>query len=184
MVEALIVIFVIGFTAAIGVPALLTQLRNLRLESTAADIANLMRQTRLRAIRDNTQYTVSTSGDDVLGMGAFGGNQVTLEPEDPVRIYQAGDGDADCLDRYDGLGGVFDADSVVYQGSGVATGTGAICIHDGRGNIMQVAIEFATSQPKVRKYLPAAVSPTGNEGFFEKTGFNISTGEGNVWVWY
>lgn len=183
ILELLVVIFVLGITAAIGIPSALSQLGKLRLESTATDVANLMRQTRLRAIRDNTDYTVAISGNEIVGMGAYGNDPIQLEPEDPVSIYNLGDGAAVCLNKYDG-GGVFDAAGVVYQGTGVATGTGAICIHDGKGNILQIALLFATTQPKIRKYLPAAASPTGSEGFFEKTGFNVATGTGNVWVWY
>ncbi len=175
---------VLGIAAAIGVPSLLSQLGKMRLESTAIDVANLMRQTRLRAIRDNAQYTVAISGSDVVGMRAYGTEPLELEPEAPVAVYNLGDSVAVCLNKYDGAGGVFDAESIVYQGSGVATGTGAICIHDGKGNVLQIAVLFATTQPKIRKYLDVATSPTGAEGFFEKTGFNVATETGNVWVWY
>ena len=186
LLEALVVMFVLGIVAAVGVPTLISQLGKMRLESTAIDVANLMRQTRLRAIRDNAEYTVeiSISGDEIVGMGAFGSEQLRMEPEAPVSVYNLGDGGAVCLNKYSTPAAVFDDDSIVYQGTGVATGTGAICIHDGKGNILQIAVLFATTQPKIRKYLPAAVSPTGGEGFFEKTGFNIATETGNVWVWY
>ena len=183
ILEALIVIFVLGIAAAISVPSLIGQLAKLRLESSATDVANLMRQTRLRAIRDNTEYTVEISGDEITGMGAYSGEAISLEFDQPVLIYRTGDGAANCLNKYDGTGS-FDDNSVVYQGSGVATGTGAICIHDGKGNILQVVVPFATAEPKVRKYLPAGDSPTGNQGFFESTGFNPVTKAANIWIWY
>ena len=183
LLEALVIVGVLGVVMAIGIPSLISQMGKLQLESSATDVANLMRQTRLRAIRDNASYTVQISGAEVHGMGAFG-DVLELTFEDPVKVYNPGDGAAVCLDKYDGSGETFDADSVVYQGTGVATGTGAICVHDARGNILQVVVAFATAQPRIRKYLPAASSPTGSEGFFEKTGFNVGTGTGNVWVWY
>lgn len=180
ILEALVVVFVLGIAMAIGIPGLISQMGKIRLESSATDVANLMRQTRLRAIRDNVNYTVQVSGSEVHGMGAFGSDPLELEFENPVAV---GDGPAVCLDKYDGSGDTFDAGSVVYQGTGIATGTGAICIHDGKGNVLQVVVEFPTAQPKIRKYLPAAVAPAG-EGFYEKTGFNTAAGTGNVWVWF
>ncbi len=184
LVEALVVVFVVGLTTLAAAPSFTTQLSKLRLESTATDIANLMRQTRLRAIRDNAEYSVSVSGTEIVGMGAVGNAQVELSLEAPVVVYQPGDGDADCLDKYDGAGGAFDDDSLIFQGNGCATGTGAICVHDGRGNVLQVVLEFTTSQPKIRKYLAAEVSPTTEAGFFEKTSYSAEAGTSNAWVWF
>ncbi len=177
--EALVVIAIIGIAAAIGVPSLLTQLARLNLESAATDVANLFRQTRLRAIRDNAEYTVGVDSGKVVGEGVI--DSVEIEFDDPNVML--GDGAADCLDTYSAAPD-YDGDSVTYSGNGVASGTGAICIHDGKGNILQVVVEFTTAQPKIRKYLPAVASPTSNEGFFEKTGFSAAGSTSNVWVWY
>lgn len=183
ILEALVVVFVLGIAAAIGIPGVLGQLNKIRLESSASDVANLVSQTRLRAIRDNADYSVGVSGDKFVGMGAFGTAQLELELKDPVSIYNPGDGAAVCLSKYDGSGDTYGGDALTFQGTGVATDTGAMCIHDGKGNILQVVVEYTTSQPKIRKYLPAAVAPSG-EGFYEKTGFNAAAGTGNVWVWF
>ena len=184
LVEALIVVAVFGIVAAIGIPSLLTQLARFRLESTATEIANLMRQTRLRAIRDNTDYTVGISGGKVVGMGAFDETPVELVPEDPIAIYEPGDGLAVCLNQYTtppDPPATFDGDGVTYQGSGTATGTGAVCVHDGQGNVLQIAVTFPALPPKVRKYMKPGDSPSGAEGFFEKT--SAVTAD-SIWVWY
>lgn len=211
IVEMLIVVGILGVVAIVGVPALLNQLSRLRMESTANDIANLVRQTRLRAIRDNNSYTVGIGGSDVVGMGLQGdiervvpalpalpywrGNGViVLEFNDPdVSLYPALAWTADCQDQYDlsNPGAEWDGDVIVYDGTGVATeagalfsgtpGTGAICIWDGGENVLQVVLQYPSGQPQVRKFLKPGDSPSGQNGFFAKISAATST---NVWVWY
>ena len=178
LVEALIVIGVLGIVAALGVPSLLNQLARYKLESTAISVANLMRQTRMRAIRDNDQYTVAISGNKITGVGAFDDELVEVVPEDPVAIYAGAD--PECLSA-DGSSAIYDANSITYQGNGQATGSGAICVHDGRGNILQVVVEFPALPPVIRKHMLGADSPSGAEGFFEKT--SAATAD-SAWWWY
>lgn len=188
LIEALVAITVVLILAVILVPNFLGVLVRIRLESTAKDIANLMNQTRIRAIRENAQFTVEIDGSEIRGESAYSFelNNVSIRvvPPEPITIYNPGDGAADCLDKYDGSGEFYAGDSVTYLGTGVASDTGAICIHDGEGNILQVVVRYTTTQPMIRKYLLAADSPNGNPGFFEKTGFNVATQEGNIWTWY
>ncbi len=182
LLEALIVMGVLGIVAAIGLPSLLTQLARFQLESSATAVANLMRQTRMRAIRDNATYAVQITAGQIVGIGAFDSETVNLELEDPIAVYNLGDGAAVCLNSYGGdpTGG-FAAQSVTYQGTGLATASGAICVHDNRGNVLQVAVKFPALPPVVRKYMPAGDSPSNAEGFFEKT--SAVTAD-SVWVWY
>ena len=190
LLEVLVVVLIVGIATAVLAPSTLQQLKKARLGSTASNVANLMNQTRLRAIRDNTIYTVqvAASGEEVTGMANYGPQDdpelLRLIPQRSTMIYNIGDGTATCLNKYDGAGGTFDGDSIVYQGTGLATGTAAICVHDGDGNILQVVVEYPTAQPKIRKFLPATDAPGGNAGFYEKTGFNVDTEESNIWVWY
>ena len=195
LLEALVVLVIILLLAIIGLPNFLGVMKKIRLESAATDIANVMNQTRLRAIRDNTSYTVSIQAGEVVGKGGYGSGELTpgvveateirATPQQPVSIYKPGDGAADCLDKYDGSGDFFGGDSVTYEGTGVSTDSAAICVHDGQGNILQVVVPYTTTQPKIRKYLQAgADSPSGDAGFFEKTGANPTTGKANIWVWY
>ncbi len=185
MIEMLVALGVLLVIAAVGIPSLLSQLARVRLESAANDVANLMRQTRLRAIRDNQQYTVEVDGNNVTGETVVGSTeQSSIELEftnPPIEIYPGG-GIATCGNKYDGTGDTWGDDSIVYDSTGVADATGAICLWDGGENILQVVIVFPAGQPKVRKFLKNGDSPTvaGSEGFFEKT----SAVTAATWVWY
>ncbi len=181
LIEGLIVIAIISLVAALGVPALLQHLARLRLESTANDIALLMQQTRLRAIRDHATYTVGVNGVKVEGKGLI--DDVEIEFLDPrIQLYN-NTGAADCWDRYDGSGVPWDGDTVDYSHDGTASATLAICVHDGRDNVLQVVLQYPAGQPKIRKYLPAADAPAG-AGFYERTSFNADTTTASIWVWY
>ena len=168
LVEVLVVIGVLALAALVGLPSLMGQIRKVRLESAAADIANVMRQTRLRAIRDNEQYTVKVDGSAVTGQGLIG--EIELEIDDSnISLYTDG-------------GSCPAAPEIVYDGSGVADVTSAFCVDDGLGNILQVALQSTSGQPKVLKFLQAADAPDGvTAGFYEKTSTATA---GKTWAWY
>ncbi len=184
VIEMLVVLGILGLVAAIGVPSLLNQLSKVRLEAAAADVANLMRQTRLRAIRDNQQYTVQVNGVNVDGQTLIGSTELApFEMEftnPPIAIYPGG-GIAVCQDKYDGSGETWGGTGITYESTGVAQDTGAICVWDGGENILQVVVEFPAGQPKVRKFLKAGHPLGGSQGFFEKT--SAATADA-TWVWY
>ncbi len=187
VIELLVALGVLLVVAVIGIPSLLSQLARVRLESSANDVANLIRQTRLRAIRDNQQYTVEVVDDEkVVGETVIGSteqSQVELELNNPPIAVYPGGGIAQCQSKYDGTGGSWGGTSMVYDSTGVAGDTGAICVWDGGENILQVVIEFPAAQPKVRKFLKTGDSPAtgGAQGFFEKT--SAVTAD-STWVWY
>ncbi len=186
VLELLVVLAVIGVVAGVGVPSLLAQLNKVRLEAAAHDVANLMRQTRLRAIRDGTQYSVGVVGNTVVGEGVI--TTVELELDDPSALIYPGGGSADCQDKYNPVG-TWGGETITYDstgttvdaGNGGTAGTGAICLYDGGENVLQVVVEYSAGQPKIRKYMTAATSPTGAEGFFEKTSAATT---GSTWRWY
>ena len=184
VIEMLVVLGIFGLIAVIGVPSLLNQLAKVRLEAAAADVANLIRQTRLRAIRDSQQYTVQVAGANLEGQTLVGSTELApFEMEftnPPIALYPGG-GIADCQDKYDGSGEAWGGTSITYQSTGVAQDTGAICVWDGGENILQVVIEFPAGQPKVRKFLKAGHPLGGAEGFFEKTSAATAAA---TWVWY
>ena len=183
VVEILVVIGVASLVFLIGIPSLLSQLNKTRLEAAANDVANLVRQTRLRAIRDNQQYTVQVVGTTVEGEIAIGGSdQPTFTMEfnnPPIAIYPGG-GIADCQDKYDGSGETWGGTSIIYEPTGVAQTTGAICVWDGGENILQILLAFPAGQPEVRKYLKAG-NALGTNGFYEKTSAVTAA---STWVWY
>lgn len=181
VLEALLVLAVIGVIAAVGVPSLLNQLQRLRLESAANDVANLIRQTRLRAIRDRAQYTVGVvGGTKVAGEGVI--DSVELDFVDSnAQVYTG----ADCQSKYvavDGNSGAWGGFTITYDSDGTATDTGAICVYDGGENILQILLPFEAGQPKIRKFLKTADAPgVGGEGFYERTSAATA---GATWTWY
>ncbi len=187
IMELLVVVAILGIVSLVGVPALLNQLHRLRLESAANDIANLMRQTRLRAIRDNTEYSVEVVGTSVFGVGVI--DTIELELTDPRAELYSGASPADCQDKYDASGESWGGEKITWESTGVATdaggggtaGTGAICVTDGRDNVLQIVLPFSAGQPKIRKYLKAVDAPGGNEGFYERTSGATSA---ITWTWY
>ncbi len=184
VLELLVTMGVLLIVAVLGIPSLLGQLSKIRLESAANEVANLIRQTRLRAIRDNQQYTVEVDGDNVVGetvLGSTEQDRVELEFNNPPVALYPGGSIATCQNRYDGSADPWGGTSIVYISTGVAQDTGAICVWDGGENILQVVIEFPAGQPKVRKFLKTGDSETGAEGFFEKTSAATA---GSAWTWY
>ena len=169
VLEILVVLGVIGLVAALGIPNLLGQLEKLRLESSASEVANLIRQTRLRAIRDQVSYQIDVDvpANEVSGQGLI--DSVTLElSNSDVQLY-AGGGPV-CVN----------SGSIVYQSTGVADAIGTICLFDGADNILQVSLDFPAGPPKIRKYLKTGDGPDG-AGFYEK----LSAADGGVaWTWY
>lgn len=184
VIEMLVVVGILGLVTAIGVPALFDQMSKVRLEAAASDVANLVQQTRMRAIRDNQQYTVQVNGANVDGQTFSGSTELApFEMEfnnPPIEVYPGG-GIADCQDKYDGSGEAWGGTSITYESTGVAQDTGAICIWDGGENILQVVIEFPGGQPKIRKFLKTGHPLGGAEGFFEKTS---ATSSASTWIWY
>lgn len=61
LVELLIVIALISILATIGVPAILGQMRHLRLSRSVRDLATELNAARIRAIAQNTRYRVSVT---------------------------------------------------------------------------------------------------------------------------
>ena len=185
VLETLVAVAVLGLVVVIGVPSVLKQISKVRLEAAANDVANLVRQTRLRAIRDRETYTVEVVGDEVHGQNLLGSTAAApFEMEffnPPVELYPNGAGIADCQRKYDGTGTTWDGTSITYDSTGVAAGTAAICVWDGRENILQVVLEFPAGTPIVRKFLKTPDSPTAADGFFERTSAATSD---FAWTWY
>jgi type II secretory pathway pseudopilin PulG len=58
LIELLIVVFVVMVIAAIAIPNVLLAVSNIRLRSSAGDLAGLMQQARILAAKNNTPYVV------------------------------------------------------------------------------------------------------------------------------
>ncbi|MEM7582403.1 MAG: prepilin-type N-terminal cleavage/methylation domain-containing protein [Acidobacteriota bacterium] len=187
VIELLVVIGVLSIISVLAIPAFLNQLGRLRLESAASDIANVMNQTRLRAIRDNTEYSIEVVGTSLFGVGVIDVIELELT-DDGAELYTA-ISPADCQDKYDGSGESWGGTKITWDSTGVATdaggggteGTGAVCVFDGEENVLQVVLPFSAGQPKIRKFLKAADAPGGTAGFYERTSAASSS---SIWAWY
>jgi type II secretory pathway pseudopilin PulG len=184
VIEILVILGIIGVVAAIGVPSLLSQLAKVRLEAYASDIANLIVQTRQRAITENRDYTVEVDGAIVTGQTLVASTETEpfeLYFNTPIEVYPGGI--ADCQDKYDGSGDSWGGNSLTFGPTGAADDTGAICIWDLRDNILQVVVEFpGKGTPTIRKFLKAGDAPgAGTEGFYEKSSAATA---GSTWSWY
>ena len=176
LLEVLVVIGVLAIAAAVGVPALLNQLSRLQLEGSASSVANLINQTRQRAIRLNEPHAVGVVGDTVQILRVVGESPLVTEI---VFEFELTDGSTEIYTG--GLVTCANTD-ILYRSTGVADDVGQICLTDEDGeNILQVGILFAAGQPKIRKHLLDTDAPGGTAGFFEKTSAATS---GTIWTWY
>jgi prepilin-type N-terminal cleavage/methylation domain-containing protein len=89
LVEVVVVVAIIGVLAAVSIPAVLTWLPNMRLNSAARDIYGVMSRAKLEAIKRGVNVTVLFSGDSYimfLDNGAGGGvlNDETPNGTEPI----------------------------------------------------------------------------------------------------
>lgn len=164
LVELLVVIALLGILLTISIPYIMGQIRRAQVEGAANKSISLMQRTRLTAIRQNQQQSITADVDGVVGPG-----QVVSYEE--LRVFEwdndlCHDPDNDGTDDYD------DGD-IIYDAQGKASGKAAFCVTDGKGNIFQVAIDSLQGTPRIRKYLQPGDSPTGAAGFFLDN-----------WAWY
>lgn len=188
--EGIVVIAAVGVVLVIGLPSLMQQLSRNQLEGSANSVANLMRQTRLRAIRDNATYVVELGGTSTTVEGVGLVDDVVLDftpPDSKVEVYTDALGPPYCTEfETDGSQNHYGL-VATFESTGTAAEPAAICVHDNAGNILQVAVDFTSGQPRIRKYLPGAVAPGGNAGFYQKaTGSTADpdTWTAPVWVWF
>jgi len=101
MLELLIVVAIILIVSAMAVPVVMNSVRQMRVRSTASEVAGILQTARMRAVRDNTYYhTLSTlviEGGvrrtqvwvDINDNGAFDGATAGNEGE-PVILFPTG----------------------------------------------------------------------------------------------
>ena len=93
LIEALVVVAILLILAVVAVPNILQGMRMLRLRSNATNIATLLQQARMRAVRDNRSYQVLATNvavgmnnnwilfvDGTMGPGSFGDGYTRGEP--------------------------------------------------------------------------------------------------------
>lgn len=177
LIELLIVIALIALMAVWGVPAFLNTINRVRLTSAAREIATLMQVGRMEAVKRSGQNSnlrlevVALTYDDATRTFQL---QIDAEPESP---------DAGAFDPETNFGGAYllpkgitvaapsgdDGDAVtgwdevaveadrwngpVFLSDGSARSAGAFRLSDGRGNFLEVRIEFpATGKVAIQKW--------------------------------
>lgn len=189
LLEVLVVVAVIGIMALWGYPALLNTLNRVKLTGIARETSILMHQARMEAIKRalNTEVLYLDEANcagglgcfiafvDVDGDGAFisglddvvGGpiplpNGVDLRA--PGELKEGGS----AIDAWDDAPNA--NDGPVYNTDGSVAKAGAFRLADGRGNYIEVRIEFlGTGKPTLQKYDGAAWWENGELG--------------NTWEW-
>lgn len=183
LLEVLVVVAVIGLMALWGYPALLNTLNRVKLTGIARETSILMQQARMEAVKRGLNTEVlyldqaSCAGGlgcfiaftDIDGDGAFiaGIDDVVgriplpngVELKAPGEVAEA----AGAIDLWD-VGG--DAnDGPVYNTDGSVEKAGAFRLGDGRGNYLEVRIEFAgTGKPTLKKWNGSAWKENGEDG--------------------
>ena len=66
LVELMVVVAIIVIISVVAVPGAVSALRNLKLNGAVGDYANLLQQSRLRAVRDNRTYQVHIAATGTL----------------------------------------------------------------------------------------------------------------------
>lgn len=184
IMELLVVLGVIGIVAGVGLPALLNQLSRVKLMGAAQNVVNLMNQARQRAIKgaenegpdqEKKPHSVEVVGDEV--------HILRIMEESPLVTQTAFIHQFTDLEAY-----IYTLDSsvcenepLIFNTRGSAETIGRVCLFDGGENIIEIGLVTLGGQPKIRKYLKAADSPTGTAGPFERPSAATAN---KTWTWY
>ena len=191
MMEILIIVAIMGILLVMTGPPLKREIQRMRVEQSVAQTVSLFQSVRLRAIRDNSSYSLSfdqaeheiTAEVTSTGTNTSSIAVIRLEDELKMRFYPPGYPSApaalqppvgDCPDP---------PATLTYNNVGnVTTVPTRFCLTDILGNVMQVAVESPIGQPRIYKYI------TNNDPHGRYTtdvaGFIQETDSGQPWRWY
>lgn len=196
LVELLVVIALIGGMAIWGIPAFLNTLNRTRLVASAREVAVLMQVARMEAVkRGNTNGNLRNQVTAVVFESGTQGKVFRLLVDDsadgiwnpatqigglyhlPTGIVLQAPGedpeDVNAIADWDDTGvAADDLNGPTFLSDGAAFGPGAFRLFDGRGNYLEVRIEFpATGKPSIQKWF-------GGTNWWENGEAN------NKWQWY
>lgn len=169
IIEVLAIVTIIGVVLVIGIPRTMKEFGRIRCENFASQTASMIQQTRMRAIRDNQEYSIDIdlAENEFTGLegGATTGTADTLQLDlDEVKLQLYDDPSCYALTSDDRQ---YVKGALVYNGQGVADEVRAFCFQDGRGNIMQIAIDTLGGPPKTRKYVDGLAKFSPNKWQWE-----------------
>lgn len=196
ILEALVVLVILAIIAALGVPALMTSLRQSKLEGIARQVASLTQRARLEAIKRNRQTMVTAntaSGEIVVFVDANenrsfdASEEVVTRLGMPALVTLTGTtaGAAEDALPIEGFGG---ASGPVFLPNGAVEAQGAIRLADARDNVLEVRIvSEATGRVEVRKWLDSTMDLSATDLRAGATGtpdgWYAKGDAGRGWVW-
>ena len=187
LLEILFIVALVGILLVIGIPNLFRQVQRMKVEQAVAQSVGFLQSARLRAVRDQSDYTVNfdTTTGEIQGVssglpGDSDERQTLALANFDVEFYSTG---------FSGLPSGFTPDcdappvaGIQFDSTGVAVGAPVeFCITDIFGNIMQISFESLGGQPRVRKFI-AEVDPH-NRYANQTPGFFLQDEQG-PWRWY
>jgi prepilin-type N-terminal cleavage/methylation domain-containing protein len=170
LVEAIIVVAVLGLLLLIGLPSFLGTLNRTRLTGSSRQLATLFQLARLDAIRYSTPAKVVYDSTlrrfsgfldlDRDGVQDAGERAVGGAVELPVKVRfqgpgESAEGGAEAIDLWDDA--PMGSPGPSFQSDGSADRAGAFRISDSHGNILEVRVDtIATGKVVLRKWDPVA----------------------------
>jgi type II secretory pathway pseudopilin PulG len=208
LVEALIVVAILGVIAAIGLPALLQAIHRAKIEGIAKETATLMRKARLEAIKQGVQTVVEidTATGEITAFADVDGTTAGSDPDgfynevagQPLRetdyyigtpyllpnkvnfAFPPADTDEPRVATFVNMPD-FKDDIAIFQPNGSILNTGAIRFGDNRNNYLEIRVEpAATARIQIRKWNTAAV----NLSAFDNSHWFAPGDEDLPWKWY
>ena len=207
MLEALVVMLVLGVMATFAFSAYVRELPRIRLENAAQETSTFLNRARQEAIRSSLPVVVTV--DEVREFPATPENPngvsqqwlvASLERPDGTReqrlqmqvsrrlgVFLRGPESSDTVGA---SGFTFPGGELTIRQNGTVVDIGSIRISDSRNiggdaaprNILELAYVTRAGKPVIRKWLTSSDSPTGSSGFFEQRFSDGSTKA--LWQWY
>lgn len=207
LIEAMVVIALIGILATLGLPAFLGMINRSQLLGTTRELAALMRSARIEAVRRGVPTVVIPTAD---GFVAFVNNTVdaqgrftnlSIDPDEreigrltfPRRVHAAAPTIDNLVNSFTGTAPSppfvpdLDITGAVFLSDGTAIAEGAFRVADGtEDNFFEIRVApRLTGRIVIRKFDPTPPTETSTVYWYE-AGFSsgAATGSGpNTWEW-
>lgn len=145
LMELMVTIAIISILSMIAIPNIIAWVPKFRLGGASRDVLSILKKTRLRAVKDNTncvlmfdtgnaRYTAFL--DDGGGTPANAGNGV-LDGGERVLVQET------LAVGVDITATTLPGDQALFNTQGIASSAGIITLTDTRGNVRQIALELA-----------------------------------------
>lgn len=162
LIEALVVLALIGIAMLIGAPVLMNMLRRSRVESVVLDVASQVRAARLQSVKESVQFYVQadlakkrvvTFRESGVGAGFDANDEQVREIVLPSIGLTFGGPGAPDPDGTQATPGLPTDRHITFKPDGSTDVAGGIRFDDTRGNYLEVGIRpMATGRVQIRKW--------------------------------